>query len=167
MIELLSTLSVSQLLIFIIMIMLAMKELVTLVEFFGKKLRSVFDKEYQEKDEKQEILDKLESISVHIEQHKEQYLQFSNKIAAIQDEYRLMFEKQQNILDSLVASDIEDIKSDIVKQYHCFMEKQWIDDFSMDAIERRFTRYIEEGGNSYVHTLVEKLRQLPNQPPTN
>lgn len=165
MIDLFSKLSATQLLIIIIMIMLAAKELIVLTEFFGKKIRSIFDKEYAEKDEKEEILEKLELISNHVNKCEEECKQLSEKIQTIQEEYRSMFDKQQKILDTLIASDIADIKSDIVKQYHRFMEKQWIDDFSMDTIEKRFARYEEEGGNSYVHTLVEKLRQLPNQPP--
>lgn len=166
MIELFSTLTISQLLIFIVMIMLAAKELITILEFFWKKIRSIFDKEYEIKDEKKEILDRLDELSEQISQQREESQQFSTQLEELRQEYRNVCQKQQKTLDSLIASDIEDIKSDIVKQYHRFIEKQWIDDFSMDAIERRFARYQEEGGNSYVHTLVEKLRQLPNEPPT-
>ena len=57
MIELFSTLTISQLFIFIVMIMLAAKELITILDFFWIKLRSIFDKEYKVKDEKKEILD--------------------------------------------------------------------------------------------------------------
>ena len=44
------------------------------------------------------------------------------------------------------------------------MGKQWIDDFSLDVVEKRFARYKAEGGNTYIENLVEKLRQLPNFP---
>lgn len=165
MIELLSTFSASQLLIFMIMLMLAAKELITIMEFFWNKLRSVFDKEYKVKDEKKEIAEKLEKMSQFIEDYKREHKKLVQQVENIREEYKGMFIKQQQTLDTLIASDIEDIKSDIVKQYHVFTEKQWIDDFSMDAIEKRYARYEEEGGNSYVHTLIDKLRQLPNQPP--
>lgn len=164
MIELFSTLTISQLFIFIVMIMLAAKELITILDFFWIKLRSIFDKEYKVKDEKKEILDRLEDLSQQITQQREESKAFAQQLEELKNEYYNFNKKQQQTLDSLIASDIEDIKSDIVKQYHYFTEKGWIDDFSMDALEKRFARYEEEGGNSYVHTLVEKLRQLPNTP---
>lgn len=163
MLELFSAITVTELIVIIIMILLAAKELVTVLEFFWKKLRGLFDKEYKTKDEKKEILEKLEKISNDVSEIQKEHKRIADKVDEIQREYQKTFEQQQMALNSLIASDVEDIKSDIVKQYHHFTSKQWIDDFSMDAIERRFARYEEEGGNSYVHTLVEKLRQLPNE----
>lgn len=165
MLELLSAFTGAQLLVFLIMFMLAAKELITILDFFWGKIRSIFDKEYKVKDEKKEIAEKLEEISQFIDEYKEGRKKSAQQLEDIRKEYRDMFTKQQQTLDTLIASDIEDIKSDIVKQYHIFTEKQWIDDFSMDALEKRYARYEEEGGNSYVHTLIDKLRQLPNQPP--
>lgn len=165
MIELLSTFTGTQLLIFLVMVMLAVKELITILEFFGVRVRGIFDKEYKVKDEQKEISEKLEEIFQFIEEYKIERKKLIKQVEDIRKEYRDMFTKQQQTLDTLIASDIEDIKSDIVKQYHIFTEKQWIDDFSMDALEKRYARYEEEGGNSYVHTLIDKLRQLPNQPP--
>lgn len=165
MIELLSAFTGTQLLIFLVMVMLAVKELITILEFFWVRVRSIFDKEYKVKDEQKEISEKLEEISQFIDEYKEERKKSAQQLEDIRKEYRDMFTKQQQTLDTLIASDIEDIKSDIVKQYHVFTEKQWIDDFSMDALEKRYARYEEEGGNSYVHTLIDKLRQLPNQPP--
>lgn len=164
MIELLSTLSVTQIIIIIFMILFALKEAFTLFDFFTKKLRAVFNKEHETKDEKKEILEKLETLSQSMKTYEQQHEELVETIKEVQVEYRILFDEQQKTLNTLIASDIEDIKSDIVKQYHNFTEKQWIDDFSMDAIERRFARYEEEGGNSYVLNLVEKLRQLPNEP---
>lgn len=166
MIELLSTLSFSQLLILVIMLMLAAKECWTLIDFFKKKISERFNKGQAQADEKRELSEQLEKISKQIEQHQVEYEKIKNTMLEIRAEYNDMFEKQEKILSTLIASDIEDIKSYIVKQYHFFIAQGWIDDFSMDVLEKRFAHYVEEGGNSYVHTLMEKLRQLPNHPPT-
>lgn len=153
MVELLSTFTGTQVIIFIAMILLAGKELLTAIDFFKKRNKDVIDKEYEEKDEKEEILERLKDISLKIETHNQKFDDISNRI-----------DKQQETLNALIASDIEDIKSDLVKQYHYFMGKQWIDDFSLDVVEKRFARYKAEGGNTYIENLVEKLRQLPNFP---
>ena len=163
--ELLSTLSLTQIVIIVFAIALAVKELISLIDFFVKRLKTVFNKEHQQQDEKQEILDKIEKVHEIAVKSEEGYKQIAAQIQDIQEEYQRMFAQQQQVLDMLVASDIDDIKSDIVKQYNLFINQEWIDPFSLDAIEKRFQHYQEEGGNSYVENLVEKLRQLPNTPP--
>ena len=64
-----------------------------------------------------------------------------------------------------MTSDRNDIKSWLVEKHHFFINQGWIDDFSMDTVNRRFSDYVEEGGNSYAESLVNAIRDLPNQPP--
>ena len=71
-------------------------------------------------------------------------------------------------INLLVESDKDDIKAFITREYHYFCEqKGWIDDYSMDCIEKRYGHYIEERGNSFVKQLMEQLRALPRKPPKN
>ena len=39
----------------------------------------------------------------------------------------------------------------------------YIDDFTLDCLERRFKSYKQEGGNTYVDSMMEELRRLPRQ----
>ena len=51
----------------------------------------------------------------------------------------------------LIESDKDSIRSYITKEHHYFYgEQQWIDNFSLDCIERRFKHYEDEGGNSFI-----------------
>ena len=69
-------------------------------------------------------------------------------------------------VDILKNSDKDDIKAFITREHHYFCyQKGWIDDFSMDCIEKRYTHYIEEDGNSFVLDLMTELRALPKQEP--
>ena len=69
-------------------------------------------------------------------------------------------------VELLTESDKDDIKAFITREYHYFCEqKKWIDDYSMDCIEKRFEHYQQEGGNTFVGTLVEQLRSLPRVAP--
>ena len=68
------------------------------------------------------------------------------------------------MLDMLIDSDRDDIKSFITMQHHHFVyEKKWIDDYSMDCLEKRYQHYEDEGGNSYVEHLMIELRSLPKK----
>ena len=77
----------------------------------------------------------------------------------------------QNInkrIDILVESDKENIKSFITRQHHYFVyELKWIDDYSLDCIERRFNVYKSEQGNSFIEGLMNEIRALPKQPPVD
>lgn len=165
MIELLSDLSLTQIALIIFMIAIAIKELITLIDFFSKKIKSTMNKEQETKDEKQEILNEINKIHESMSKNEEEHKTITSCIEEMKEENKQMFSHQQEILDMLVESDIDDIKSYIVKQYHAFSAQGWIDDFSMDVIEKRYEHYQKEGGNSYAKHLVERLRQLPDHPP--
>jgi hypothetical protein len=42
---------------------------------------------------------------------------------------------------------------------------KWIDDFSLNCLEKRYEHYLAEKGNSFVHNLMDDLRALPKKPP--
>ena len=162
--ELFSTFSSSQIVIMVVMIAIAVKELLSLIDFFTKRTSDFFNKKQQKKDEKQEILDEIEKLNAAIIKNEEEIHNAMEQLIEIREKSQELFANQQASLDMLIKSDIDDIKSYIVKQYNTFIQQEWIDPFSMDAIEKRFEHYQNEGGNSYVENLVEKLRQLPNHP---
>ena len=69
-------------------------------------------------------------------------------------------------IDMLVQSDRDDIKAYITKEHHKFCyDKGWIDDFSLDCLEKRFKHYADEGGNSFICSFMQELRALPKRPP--
>ncbi len=69
-------------------------------------------------------------------------------------------------IDMLIESDKDDIKAYITKEHHKFCyEKKWIDDFSLDCLERRYKHYEDEGGNSFIGGFMNELRALPKRPP--
>ena len=155
MLELLGTYSLTQIVTFIILLAIAVKEGITLViwfkDFFKKKFNddmknTVATKERNEqickiKEDMQTLIDSQEKIFKEIESFKQQ-------------------------LEMIIESDKDDIKSWITEKHHfyCF-EKKWIDDYSMDCIEKRYGHYKDEGGNSFIEELINELRSLPKIPP--
>lgn len=154
--SLLSSYSLTTILLVGIAIVFAIKEIIELIEFFQKRIKTKYEKDQQPKNDKEEILTKLDNLTIEVKNISSKQLTIETKI-----------EEQQDILDLLIDSDKDQIKSAIVKDYHRFMEKGWIDDFSMDALEKCFTHYRDEGGNTYVCDLMKDLRTLPHHPKKN
>lgn len=143
MIDLLQNYSLEQVFIFIVVISLAIKGCVTFYDWAVKRVRQmVHDGEKPDK-----LQEKIQSHDQEIRDIKQMIKDIMRKI------------------DILVNSDKDAIKAYITKQHHYFCyDQKWIDDHSLECIERRFTHYKEEGGNSFISTLMEEIRTLPKQP---
>ncbi len=80
------------------------------------------------------------------------------------DKIYTSLERLEKKVDVLTKSDRDDIKAFITREHHyfCYM-KGWIDDYSLDCIERRYGHYEEQGGNSFITGLMKEIRALPKQ----
>lgn len=154
MLEILSTYTIAQLLVILVGVGLLIKGIWDLVDFFIKKIKNHYDKSQQGEITRKEIFEQVEKVSDKI-----------NKIVEEQSIIKGKIDDQQEFLDLLIESDKDQLKSLIVNRYHHFIAKGWIDDFSMDSLEKNFQHYEDEGGNSYVHDLMVELRKLPHFPP--
>lgn len=132
--QLLQRFSLSEIFVFLILFTLALKGGISTVEWFFDRGRKFFHKTYQKPKELEDTLESLIKVVKNLT-------------------------KQVNVL---VQSDKDDIKAFITRQHHYFCYKVGsIDDQSLDCIEKRFTHYVQEGGNSYIHNLMQELRKLP------
>lgn len=155
MLELLQTYSVSQILVFIVILALAIKGVVSFLDWGVERLRKIFSKETQSEKEKEAIDLRFEKDELKID-----------SIIETQQKTNEVLEKMSDKIDTLIDSDKDDIKSFITREHHYYCyEKKWIDDFTMDCIEKRYGHYKKEGGNSFAHDLMMELRALPKQPP--
>ena len=144
MIKLIETYSLSEIIIFLVTFALAVKGIVAFWDWTIERLRKVLKKENQ-KEKDREIIKKL------VQQ---------------QDEFEKTLNNITDKINLLIQSDKDDIKSYITKEHHFFCyEKKWIDDYSLDCIEKRYNHYQQEGGNSFIKELMNELRNLPKQSP--
>lgn len=145
--ELLATFTVPQIILFIVLLAVAFKKIADFLDWLGGKIkkRDVKNQEELAKEkEKEERLAKTEEI-----------------VAQMAAEMSNMSKK----IDILMQSDKDDIKAWITQQHHYYCyTKEWIDDFTLDTIERRYSHYLEEDGNSFVGDLMRDLRALPKRP---
>lgn len=123
----------------------------------------------------------IKASRVWKEEHKKKVdkaIEEKQEEANAQNEFISIHEKLDEILNrlgtaekklqDLTVSDMHDIKAWIVEQYKIYyVEQGWIDAFHAETIDRRYDDYKKEGGNSYIHTLIERLHTLPMDPPEN
>lgn len=166
MLALLEEYPISQIIIFVIVLIVAIKSVWEVVDFFKNKYSIKFNKDYDKKSGE-------EKLQVHYtdckNQHQEtldMYNSLESKIDDLTDTIHVKFDELDKRMDQLNENDKHSIKQSIVKDYHYFVEnKGWIDDFSLDTILLLFDDYKELGGNSYIASLVDELKKLPKQPP--
>lgn len=153
MVTLLQSYSLSDILIFIIILGLAIKSTVSFYDWAYERLERIFsqgNKKINEKEQLEQRLRKGSQIMNALEQSQEKTDQ------ALQD-----LTKKINLL---IESDKDDIRASITREHHHFCyELGWIDDFSLDCLQRRFRHYADEGGNSFIQGFMNELRALPKK----
>jgi phosphoenolpyruvate-protein kinase (PTS system EI component) len=141
------------------------KEAVTFYDWAKTRIQQGYNKNLKEKEDKDNVQEEISDL-------KEAFKKKTQSLDAKNQEINEGFDKineQINILTDkvnlLVDSDKDDIKAFITREHHYFCyQKQWIDTYSLDCIERRFVHYRQENGNSFVEDLMKELRALPKQP---
>lgn len=68
----------------------------------------------------------------------------------------------ERVLSILLESDKCRIRGEIVKQHDYHMREGYIDLYNLDYLQKQANCYFEEGGNSYIHDLMEDLSNLPH-----
>ena len=125
-----------------------------------------FFKELKNKKVNEVVEERQQAIDIQAEFNK-----LHERFDDIQDELKIVKERlatAEQQLKDLTISDMHDIKSWIVEQYHKFYVQQgWIDAFSAETIDRRYSDYKKEGGNSYIKTLIDQLHTLSMDPEQN
>lgn len=150
MIDLLSQYSISEILIFIVILALAFKGVVSFFDWLSQRV----EKHYFHKQEKKEGED-IQNEKI-------------NSVLASQQAMLEEINQIKSTLNLLVESDRDSIKSFITKEYKQYVEEQgWIDEYSLEILEKRFHTYELEGGNSFILQLMSEIRALPHKPNHN
>lgn len=148
MLELLSTFSIAQIMIFIVLLAIAIKKVSDFIDWLQSKISKRDKKNHSEDEWKTKISTRLDT--------------FDSTLDKIEDSIDKITDK----VDILMESDKDDIKAFITREHHYFCyQKGWIDDYSLDCLEKRFMHYKQEKGNSFIEQLMNEIRALPKQPP--
>lgn len=146
---------ISEILLCIVGVLVLVKWIIEYFDWGHKRTKDKYDQEAERKKNIEDINEKLNQNSEDIKMLIEMQKQQNEKI------------EQQNLrIELLIDSDKDDIKAFITEKYHYFVEvKGWIDDYSLDCLERRFQHYKDENGNSFVADLMSEIKRLPKHQP--
>lgn len=141
-IQLLEQFDITTFLTFTIVLALAAKGVIIFFDWVKERLMKMFNKQTKKQRQIEQLQQQEESIK-----------ELKNNMESIQSKMNL-----------LIESDKDDIKAWITEKHHfyCYQQK-YIDDYTLDCLEKRFSHYEVEGGNSFVHNLMEELRALPKK----
>lgn len=155
MLALLQRYSISEILVFTVILALAIKGIISFIDWVNQKIKKSFHKGYDQIDEKKKINERIDENLSLITLLQEQQVEADKILTNLSAK-----------IDILIASDCDDIRAFITREHHYFCyQKGWIDDFSLQCIEKRYNHYVDEGGNSFIKNLMEELRRLPKQDP--
>lgn len=141
-IQLLKQFDITTFLTFTIVLALAAKGVIIFFDWVKERLMKMFNKQTKKQRQIEQLQQQEKSIK-----------ELKSNMKSIQSKMNL-----------LIESDKDDIKAWITEKHHfyCYQQK-YIDDYTLDCLEKRFSHYEVEGGNSFVHNLMEELRALPKK----
>ena len=129
--------------IFFFMLGTALKEGYELVQYFRNKTVNHVDKIRGQQET-------LTQVVKNMQQQQKQLQSITDKI------------------DALLVSDKDSIKSWIVMLYKQYKkDPSGLDSMQMDLLERRYSHYKKQGGNSYIDNLMQELREIYNNKEDN
>lgn len=147
----LSNYSLWQIIFLIIVLGSSVKGLVGFYDWGKDRLKKIFDKEYSSANERTALQSKILNLEK----------QDSETIAILDRLTKELATNTQNI-QLLLNSDRDSIKSFITEKHHFFCYQQkWIDDYSLECINKRYEHYKREGGNSFIDKFMDDIRTLP------
>lgn len=151
--------STESIILFIMAIAIAIKAVSELWEYFYNKLRKYFN--YQTKKE-QTYSDLMESIS-NLETSLSTLRQ--KEIVSIYEKVDLSVKRNEEVKAqvSLITERLQETtRGHIIDKHHYFCyELRYIDDLSLQSLEREYLYYKASGGDTYVDGLMEDMRELP------
>lgn len=166
MIELFKSYSVSEIIIMIVMICFAIREFFTFFDWCKNRKKEALSESLEEEQTKHNIRDQITEMN---EIFSEKEKRFQAKKEEINDEFK-NFREDLNTLKKqislLLDSDRDEIRAYILEKHHFFCYQQkWISDYDLDCLEKRYSHYLQEKGNSYVSKLIDEIRELPKESP--
>lgn len=149
--NLLTQFSIEQIILFVVALATSIKAIATFWDWAVDRLRKIFNKESEEKQTKKDIAKRIADSEQKINELSNSYKNAEQQIQDLND-----------LIQMLIQSDKDDIKSWITEQHHkfCYSKSRAIDAYSLDCIEKRYSHYKSEGGNSFVSDLMDDLRNL-------
>lgn len=142
-------------LVFLAYLCAAVYGFIQFIDWVTKRIHQKYDADTKEEKIHQKLEAEFERLSEDQKRIDESYERINQSLKELNGR-----------MDQLVDSGKENIRSYITEKHHLFCyEKKWIDDYSLDCLEKKFENYKAWHGNSFIAGLMDEIRDLPKQPP--
>lgn len=177
--SLLSQFSMESLVIMVVLLVAAIKCVGELFEWLYQRLKKYFDIKDEKAERHEEIMRKLDLFEMKfneqekINKRRDQEIQkISNQLDAqdktsaelshVIDAQIIKFTDVESQLKILNDRTQDSTRAYLIDRHHhfCYQVKA-IDDMSLQDLERRFMYYKAAGGNTFIDSLMEEVRNLP------
>ena len=147
--ELLTNVDITSIIFYIFLFFFAFKGAVEVAEFFYGKLKGFFTTRSSEQNEIVDIKDSLDEIL--------------NEIALIKLSLEAYNEDIRDIKENIKTDEehlLDEIRTTFKNQHHKYTELGMINDSTLDDLSKKFEYYTSKGGNGYVVTLFDDIKEL-------
>lgn len=149
--DLFSQYSIEALIIIVIAVAVVAKYVLELIDWFKNKMSKHFGTQVDEDRWHEEIMNNLKGLKESSDNIDNRMSQLDKRMSNVE----LRIAKNTDRLQ-------ENARSWLIDKHHYFCYKvKYIDDASLEVIERRYLYYKSDGGNSYIDTLMDDIRNLP------
>ena len=149
MMTLLEMYTITEIILFLITFAIAIKASVTFWDWLVSRLTAHFDKKNERTLQQKENAKRFEEIDEKIQQ-----------LFTDHEHQQMQMQKILEKINELIDSDKDDIKSYITENHDYFCKIGNIDKYNLDCLEKRYSHYLDEGGNSFISDMMEELRSL-------
>lgn len=149
--SLLSQYSVETIILILVAIAVGFKFVSELWNWFYDKFRKHFNHKNEQEQQYDELIQGIQDIKTEFSEIKTEIKKINDRIDKMEEELDLTTERLQ-----------ENTRSYIIDRHHyfCYILGE-IDDYNLQALERRYLYYKSRGGNSFVDDLMRDIRKLP------
>lgn len=177
--SLLTQFSIESVVLFIILIIAAVKCVSDLCEWAYSRIKKYFDIKDEKEERHEEIMEKLNEFDSEFKKQSEinqrrdaqierissqlnNQEQVNENLNRLLDNQIIKFTDFENQLKILNDRTQDSTRAYIIDKHHhfCYQVKA-IDDMSLQDLERRFMYYKAAGGNTFIDSLMDEVRSLP------
>lgn len=163
----------------IILLFVSVKFLVELGQWFYKSFQSYFGQQQQEKTEQCDLIETIDSLCLKIDSLREQVAVLDQRISKTENCVKSLKNRVSDMNNVVINLDEQSQRSkeslDLVQErlqnqardrlielHHKYMyEYKMIDDIGLQSMERTYLYYKAAGGNTFIDTLMDEVRDLP------
>lgn len=130
-------------------------------------------KEHEEEEFRKKVtdsIDNIKEINTAVVELKEdlsamnsEFTTFRNDTTFTLSELGRKQREYKEELGTLLESDKEAIKAYIISEYQKWTRIKYIDIYAMQCLEARYEKYLKENGDTFIATLMKRLRSLPSK----